>query len=96
MASFCLFIFVQFFIPHTLSQLANLYQYKKDTEENNSKEQTSDPAVRQKVHDLLFKVCKSFKFGICFSIMVGALLHVSCTCKVRGSYGLNVSQFTHN
>ena len=96
MSSFCLFIFVQFFIPHTLSQLANLYQYKKDTEENNSKEQTSDPAVRQKVHDLLLKVCKSFKFGICFSIMVGALLHVSCTCKVRGSYGLNVSQFTHN
>ena len=96
MSSFCLFIFVQFFIPNTLSQLANLYQYKKDTEENNSKEQTSDPAIRQKVHDLLLKVCKSFKFGICFSIMVGALLHVSCTCKVRGSYGLNVSQFTHN
>ena len=89
-------MFVQFFISHVLSQLANLYQYKKDTEENNSKEQTSDPAVRQKVHDLLLKVCKSFKFGICFSIMVGALLHVSCTCKVRGSYGLNVSQFTHN
>ena len=89
-------MFVQFFISHVLSQLANLYQYKKDTEENNSKEQTSDPAVRQKVHDLLLKVCKSFKFGIFFSIMVGALLHVSCTCKVRGSYGLNVSQFTHN
>ena len=87
MSSICLFIFVQFFIPHTLSQLANLYQYKKDKEENNSKEQTSDPAVRQKVHDLLLKVCKSFKFGICFSIMVGELLHVSCTCKVRGSYG---------
>ena len=87
MSSICLFIFVQFFIPHTLSQLANLYQYKKDTEENNSKEQTSDPVVRQKVHDLLLKVCESFKFGICFSIMVGALLHVSCTCKVRGSYG---------
>ena len=73
MSSICLLIFVQFFIPHTLSQLANLYQYKKDTEENNSKEQTSDPVVRQKVHDLLLKVCESFKFGICFSIMVGAV-----------------------
>ena len=66
-------MFVQFFISHVLSQLANLYQYKKDKEENNSKEQTSDPAVRQKVHDLLFKVCKSFKFGICFSNMAGAV-----------------------
>ena len=50
---------------------------KKNTEENNSKEQTSDPAVRQKVHDLLLKVCESFKFGICFSIMVGQY-----TCKL--------------
>ena len=66
-------MFVQFFISHVLSQLANLYQYKKDTEENNSKEQTSDPAVRQKIHDLLLKVCESFKFGICFSVMVGAV-----------------------
>ena len=38
-----------------------------------SKEQTSDPGVRQKVHDLLFKVCKSFKFGICCSNMAGAV-----------------------
>ncbi|XP_022797243.1 uncharacterized protein LOC111335571 [Stylophora pistillata] len=63
---------VQFFNSHVLSQLANLYQYTKDTEENSSEEQTSDPTVRQKVHDLLLKVCGSFKFGICFSNVTGA------------------------
>ena len=63
---------VQFFNSHVLSQLANLYQYTKDAEEGNSEEQKSDPTVRQKVHDLLLKVCGSFKFGICFSNVAGA------------------------
>ena len=63
---------VQFFNSHVLSQLANLYQYTKDMGENNSEEQTSDPTVQQKVHDLLLKVCGSFKFGICFFNVAGA------------------------
>ncbi|KAJ7389927.1 nucleolar pre-ribosomal-associated protein 1 [Desmophyllum pertusum] len=60
---------VQFFNSYVLSQLANLYQYTKDAEEENNK---SDQTVRRKVHDLLLKICGSFKLGICFSNTAGA------------------------
>ena len=64
---------VQFFNSFVLSQLANLYQYAKDTkEESNNSEHKSDKTVRQKVHDLLLKICGSLKLGICFSNTAGA------------------------
>lgn len=64
---------VQFFNSYVLSQLATLYQYTKDSDEENSNdEHKSDQTVRQKVHDLLLKICGSFKLGICFSNAAGA------------------------
>ena len=64
---------VQFFNSYVLSQLANLYHYAKDVEEENKdNEHKSDETVRYKVHDLLMKICGSFKLGICFSNTAGA------------------------
>ena len=64
---------VQFFNSYVLSQLATLYQYTKDSdEENSSDEHKSDQTVRHKVHNLLLKICGSFKLGICFSNAAGA------------------------
>ena len=64
---------VQFFNSYVLSQLANLYHYTKDVEkENKDNEHKSDETVRHKVHDLLMKICGSFKLGICFSNTAGA------------------------
>ena len=57
---------VQFFNSFMLTQLANLYQYAKDSEEE--KEQS----IRQAVHEILLKICGSFKFGICFTNTSGA------------------------
>ena len=57
---------VQYFNSYVLSQLATLYQYTKDDEEE------SRQTVRQQVHELLMKICGSFKFGICFSNTMGA------------------------
>ena len=57
---------VQFFNSFVLTQLANLYQYAKDSEEE--KEQS----MRQAVHEILLTICGSFKFGICFSNTSGA------------------------
>ena len=57
---------VQFFNSFVLTQLANLYQYAKDSEDE--KEQS----IRQAVHEILLKICGSFKFGICFSNTSGA------------------------
>ena len=57
---------VQFFNSYVLSQLATLYQYSKDPEEERPQ------TVRQQVHELLLKICGSFKFGICFSNTTGA------------------------
>ena len=69
---------VQFFNSFVLTQLANLYQYAKDSEEE--KEQS----IRQAVHEILLKICGSFKFGICFSNTSGpfatkyALILLTC------------------
>jgi len=63
---------VQFFNSYALSQLANLYQYARDAEEENSDKEQSDKRVRHKVHDLLLKTCGSLKLGICFSNTAGA------------------------
>ena len=57
---------VKFFNSYVLSQLAGLYQYNEVAEER------SGQSVRQCVHELLLKICTSFKFGICFFNSVGA------------------------
>ncbi|XP_068755165.1 nucleolar pre-ribosomal-associated protein 1-like isoform X2 [Montipora capricornis] len=57
---------VKFFNSYVLSQLAGLYQYNEVAEEG------SGQSVRQRVHELLLKICTSFKFGICFFNSVGA------------------------
>ena len=57
---------VQFFNSFVLTQLANLYQYAKDSEEER------EQSIRQAVHEILLKICGSFKFGICFSNTSGA------------------------
>lgn len=57
---------VQFFNSYILSQMAALYQYNKDAEEESSR------TVREQVHELLMKICGSFKIGICFSNSNGA------------------------
>jgi len=57
---------VQFFNSYVLSQMAALYQYTKDAEEESSR------TVREQVHELLMKICGSFKIGICFSNSNGA------------------------
>ena len=57
---------VQFFNSFVLTQLANLYQYAKDSEEER------EQSIHQAVHEILLKICGSFKFGICFSNTSGA------------------------
>ena len=57
---------VQFFNQYVLSQLAALYQYNKDAEEEKSQ------TVRQQVHELLLNICATFKSGICFVNPLGA------------------------
>ena len=57
---------VKFFDQYVLSQLTALYQYNKDAEEEKSQ------TVRQQVHELLLKICATFKFGICFVNPLGA------------------------
>ena len=80
---------VQFFNSYVLSQLANLYQYAKDAEEeNDDKEHKSDKTVRHKVHELLLKICGSLKVGICFSNTAGAFATRYCHLYVVTSTSL--------